>query len=97
MGQQDKHGKQRETHQQLGGADPNSTRRPDADSTAASSVGCTADSTIGSGASGEGAGSALEAMLKKRRQHIDPALEPVAPAAEQPPGGSREQPHRTGS
>ena len=60
----------------------------------------------GSGASGEGANSALEAMLKKRREHVHPqVLEPLQsqvhpapppdpPAAEPTHGGNSKPSHR---
>ena len=44
----------------------------------------------GAGSSGEGAGSALEALLRKRQMHVDPQADPADPASpqqERSPGG----------
>ena len=42
--------------------------------------------TAGNGASGEGAGSALEAMLRKRQMRVDPQPDPAAPIEEKQDG-----------
>ena len=93
MGQQEKNGNQREDQQKAGGDYASSSRKPDAQRDTDREV----DRTIGSGASGEGAGSALEAMLKRRQAHIDPVPGTVAPPVVPPQGESKKDPDRSGA
>lgn len=94
MGQQEKNGNQREDQQNVGGDYSSSSRKkPDAQR----DTDREADRTIGSGASGEGAGSALEAMLKRRQSNIEPVPGTGASPVVPPQGATKKDPDRSGA
>lgn len=67
MGQQETNANQHDDQQNLDAVGASSSRKPESQREADRQ----GDRSIGSGASGEGAGSALEAMLKRRQLNVE--------------------------